>query len=427
MITRLRQQLAGEQSWFFIIVAIAFTPLVQGLLTTTFDGYVTYGQSVIRVLSVVTILTELFVVVVAIKLGVWHFMASAAPPRAKILLALFCTSAMISVFSSENMLAFSLFITLRFFLQLAALFSLVHIMAVSPAFDTTRYFRIIASGLLLYVAYIVLVIATIDDPATFYWPGGLPSATNIRHIGNYVAILLLAAIGISLIANDATRWFALVLVFIATAFLAWTGSRAAFFGLIIALPVALYAIRRTVSATRVTLSISTLAAAVVFSTALPVPDSSFGVMRMITASDTRQNGDISSARTVVWKHTIAEIEEAPLAGHGAGRFLGNMDAKYRLDLDNPHNVILQFAYDWGIIGAALAFALLATGSFQLVRLPLISPLATFCAVSGLILMLSIGMLEGMFYHPLKMLLVSALVAPAFALARQRQVQSTTFC
>jgi O-antigen ligase len=424
MIDQCRKFVASQQSWFFVIVAISMTPLVQGLLTTTLDGYVTYPQSVIRVLSVVTILTDLFIIVVAIKIGLLQYIQLNLPNIVKIIFAILFTSAIFSALAGNNLVVFSIFITLRFFLQIAVLFSLIHIFSSSSSFDTKRYFGVMMTGVFLYVAYIILIIAMIPDYAAFYWLGGLPSATNVRHIGNYVAILSIAAIGLFLFAKNPNQWRILAVIFVVTAFLAWTGSRAAFVGLIVALPTAIYVVRRHVSATRIGILAATLSFAVLVTIPLPVPNPSYGVIRMIVASDVRQSSDISSARTIVWKRTIAEIATAPIIGHGAGRFLGNMDAKYRYDLDNPHNFVLQFGYDWGIVGLAVALLLLVVGSVKLFKLPIISPLATFCAVSGLMLMLSIGMLEGMFYHPLKMLLASALIAPAFALARQKQTTPT---
>lgn len=400
------------------------TPLVQGLLTTTLDGYVTYPQSVIRVLSVVTILTDLFIVIVAIKIGLLQYIRFNLSNIVKIIFAILFASAIFSALAGNSLVIFSLFITSRFFLQIAALFSLINIFSSSSSFDTKRYFGVMMTGVFLYVAYILLIIAMIPDYAAFYWLGGLPSATNVRHIGNYVAILSIAAIGLFLFAKNPNQWRILAVIFVVTAFLAWTGSRAAFVGLIVALPTAIYVVRRHVSATRIGILAATLSFAVLVTIPLPVPNPSYGVIRMIVASDVRQSSDISSSRTIVWQRTIAEIAKAPIIGHGAGRFLGNMDAKYRYDLDNPHNFILQFGYDWGILGLAVALLLLILGSVRLFKLPIISPLATFCAVSGLMLMLSIGMLEGMFYHPLKMLLASALIAPAFALARQKQTTPT---
>jgi hypothetical protein len=419
MITRVRAFFANQQSYFFAIFAISMTPLIQGLLTTTLDGYVTYPQAVIRVLSVVTIFTDFFIVGLALKLGPLRSICNQLAPFVKILIVALILVAVLSIFFNGKPFFSSIFITLRLFLQLLTLFCLVYIISLAKDLDLKVYFSTLVLGVLLYIIYITSIILVIPDYENFKWLSGLPSATSVRHISNYVAIMSTAAMGLFLFCKS--DWRILLLIFALVMFLGWTGSRAPFVGLAVALPTAAYLLRSHLSFARVGILAATLGFAVLASAPLPAPDPSFGVMRMIVASDTAQNSDVSSARAQVWQHTVQEIAAAPVIGHGAGRFLGNMDAKYRYDLDNPHNFILQFAYDWGGVGLAIVLLLLATGSATLFRLPVISPLATFCAISGLMLMLSIGMLEGMFYHPLKMLLVSALIAPAFALARQAHV------
>lgn len=421
MINRFRNLVANAECWLFVIVAISATPLIQGFFTTTLDGYVTYPQSVIRVLSLVTILTDILIVGIAIKLKLFRSIQFDVAFSTKCALAILFSLAIFTVFWSKESVFFSLFITIRIFFQLLVLFCLIHIISSSDKFRPDHYFAVMAIALFLYALYIVSIVLLIPDPARFYWLGGLPSATNVRHIGNYVAILSIAAMALFLFGKSPNHWRILPVIFFVIAFLAWTGSRAAFVGLIVALPAASYAVRRHVSLKRTGVLAITLGLAVVATIPLPAPDPSYGVMRMITASDAAQNSDISSARTEIWARTIQEIVASPVIGHGAGRFLGNMDAKYKYDLDNPHNFVLQFAYDWGIAGLAIVIFLLVVGSVRLIKLPVISPEASFCAVSGLMLMLSIGMLEGMFYHPMKMLLVSALIAPAFALARRQRI------
>ena len=159
------------------------TPLVQGLLTTTLDCYVTYPQSVIRVLSVVTILTDLFIIIVAIKIDLLQYIRSGVSIRVKIAFAVLFASAIFSALAGNSLVIFSLFITSRFFLQIAALFSLIHIFSSSSSFDTKRYFGIMMTGVFLYVAYIILIIAMIPDYAAFYWLGGLPSRSEERRVG----------------------------------------------------------------------------------------------------------------------------------------------------------------------------------------------------------------------------------------------------
>lgn len=419
MPSQFRQYSFTSETWFFAIAAISLTPVVQGFITTTLSGGITYSQLLVRVLSIVTILTDIFLVNLAVKIFKKSNIFELKEIKIISILFVLLTVIMLSaIFSQSSNVFFSVFISFRYLLQIAALISIYFIIFSSQIFDAERYFGVMVTGSILYVIYIALVALMIPDPFTFPWIGGLPSATSVRHIGNYVAIFSIAAIATSLFAAGRYRALSLAVVFVLIMFLAWTGSRAAFFGIGFALVISLFVLRHHIRAGRVGALAITLILALLAAIPLPVPSDSFGVLRMINASDTRQTGDISSARIEVWQNTAREIAQAPVIGHGAGRFIGNMSEKYGYDLDNPHNFILQFAYDWGLVGLTVALALLWIAGLHLYRLPVISPMASFCAVSGFTLMLTIGMLEGMFYHPLKMLLVSALVAPSFALAQR---------
>jgi O-antigen ligase len=90
-----------------------------------------------------------------------------------------------------------------------------------------------------------------------------------------------------------------------------------------------------------------------------------------------------------------------------------MSQLYGYDLDNPHNFALQFLYDWGVFGGGAALALLAWLGLLIYRARHNNPIVVFSAVAGYSILLFIGQLEGMLYHPLKMLLVMAMIAPVF--------------
>jgi O-antigen ligase len=408
-----------DQNWFFAIVAISMTPLVQGLLTTTLDGYVSYGQSVTRILSIITILMNFYVLNLAIKNRVGCCCSSSFSKIPIYLLIIVFAIALFPIFLHSKSVFFSLFITIRYAFQIATIYAIIYIISRSSSFDPSCYVSIMGFCAFLYVGYIAMIALIVPHPSTFPWDSGLPSATNIRHIGNYVAIFLVAAIALFLFARDRYQGPYLSLIFVLVAFLGWTGSRAAFVGIGAALFGSVLILRGHIPMARVGILGATFAAALIATIPLPAPTPAFGVMRMFNASDVNQDKDISSGRTEVWQNTINEISDEPFIGHGAGSFIGNMSEKYGYDLDNPHNFILQFAYDWGLIGLGLCLVLLAMAGVTTFKMPVISPIASFCAISGFILMITIGMLEGMFYHPLKMLLVSALVAPAFGLAKRQ--------
>jgi O-antigen ligase len=61
--------------------------------------------------------------------------------------------------------------------------------------------------------------------------------------------------------------------------------------------------------------------------------------------------DFTSRRTELWEQTIAAIGRSPLIGHGEGQFRSQIPASLGR-LNHPHNAILQFLYQWGILGTA---------------------------------------------------------------------------
>jgi O-antigen ligase len=411
---------APVEHWLVAIIAISAVPLIQGLLTTTLDGNITFGQAIIRIFSLVTVLANLFVLNLAHKNRFSFTDEINRLGKIQYLILALLVFACLSVFAEPSLIIQSGLITVRYALQVLTLFALIFIISSCHDFDINRYVHTMTACAILYIFYIIIIALMVPHPSTFPWAAALPSATSIRHIGNYVAIFSIAAIGSFLFSSGRTQWLHLVTVFVIITFLSWSGSRAAFVGIGVALIISLIALRRHVSIARIGILAVTLGAATLATAPFPTPGAAFGVVRMINASDTRQTSDVSSLRIEVWQNTLHEIAAAPFLGHGAGRFANNIYEKYGYDIDNPHNFVLQFAYDWGIPGLSITLILLAMAGISLYRLPINSPIATFCAVSGFMLMITIGMLEGMFYHPMKMLLVSALVAPAFGLARRQK-------
>ena len=133
-------------------------------------------------------------------------------------------------------------------------------------------------------------------------------------------------------------------------------------------------------------------------------------------AETAGRSDVSSGRTQIWQHTIAEIEKAPLLGHGAGTFNKTMFETYGFDLNHPHQAILQYVYDWGFFGGTaalgiLAFFLLAASRAARKKLP--ADIA-FAAVAAICTTGVVAMIDGALFYPLSICLTLALAAPLFA-------------
>ena len=237
----------------------------------------------------------------------------------------------------------------------------------------------------------------------------LPSATSVRHIGNYVAILAIAPAALFLF-GDGTRKYAILLCWIvAWTFIAWTGSRAALLGLLAGVASAfVFTHRATVKAKWAQLGVAATGGVAV-SLALPNPDPAFGLIRMF--QDTSSEADSSSGRIEIWQQTWQHILQHPWVGHQAGTFGSRMHELYGYDLDNPHNFVVQYLYDWGFVGGSAALFLIGCLAVSIFRRRAHAAILVFPAFAGMALLLSIGLLEGMLYHPLKMVLVMAMIAP----------------
>ncbi len=402
----------NPQYWLHIILIMASVPFVQGVLTWSWDGQLNGGQALTRILSLGTVIAEMLILMIGIRGGFTIQPAVARVPRpVKILLAICLLSAVSAMIFGQGSLLIPAFILLRYTLICMAFAAMVHILKAAPDFDLNKWFEILMAGGCAYLISLTFFAMLVPDPLTFPWGSGLPSATNIRHIGNYLAILAIAPTALFLAGGHKWNWPALAALTAMVTFIAWSGSRAAILGLIICTILGWLFARQHVPYKKLLALGGSFAGGLAVSLVIPNPSSTFGIFRFF---GTLQPGvDSSSGRIEIWQNTITQIMQQPWLGHGSGRFAGNMSKLYGYDLDNPHNFVLQYLYDWGIFGGGAALALLAWLGLLIYRARHNKPIAVFSAVAGYTILLFIGQLEGMLYHPLKMLLVMAMIAPIF--------------
>jgi O-antigen ligase len=398
--------------WLHIILIIASVPFLQGLLTWSWDGQLSGGQALTRILSLGTVAAEMLILMIGIRGGFTLQPALARAPRpVKILLAIWFLSAVTAMMIGHGSLLIPAFILLRYILICMAFAAMVHILKEAPDYDLHKWFAILMAGGGVYLISLIFFALLVPEPLVFPWGSGLPSATNIRHIGNYLAILAIAPTALFLIGGNKWNWPALAALTAMVTFIAWSGSRAAILGLIICTIAGWFFTRPHVPYKKLLALGGSYAGGLALSLVIPNPSATFGLFRFF---GTLQPGvDSSSGRIEIWQNTITQILQQPWLGHGAGRFSANMGKLYGYDLDNPHNFALQYLYDWGIMGGGAALALLAWLGLLIYRARHNQPIVVFSAIAGYAILLFIGQLEGMLYHPLKMLLVMAMIAPVF--------------
>jgi O-antigen ligase len=398
--------------WLHIILIIASVPFLQGLLTWSWDGQLSGGQALTRILSLGTVAAEMLILMIGIRGGFTLQPALARAPRpVKILLAIWFLSAVTAMMIGHGSLLIPAFILLRYILICMAFAAMVHILKEAPDYDLHKWFAILMAGGGVYLISLIFFALLVPEPLVFPWGSGLPSATNIRHIGNYLAILAIAPTALFLIGGNKWNWPALAALTAMVTFIAWSGSRAAILGLIICTIAGWFFTRPHVPYKKLLALGGSYAGGLALSLVIPNPSATFGLFRFF---GTLQPGvDSSSGRIEIWQNTITQILQQPWLGHGAGRFSTNMGKLYGYDLDNPHNFALQYLYDWGIMGGGAALALLAWLGLLIYRARHNQPIVVFSSIAGYAILLFIGQLEGMLYHPLKMLLVIAMIAPVF--------------
>ena len=120
----------------------------------------------------------------------------------------------------------------------------------------------------------------------------------------------------------------------------------------------------------------------------------------------------------MWRQTAAALLDRPWFGHGQGQFRYQVPAALGI-YNHPHNSMLQFAYDWGLVGVgALAAAItpLIQSFARKNGRDLRTALPAVGGVSGLGIM---SLVEGSFYHAFPLMIsvlcmaVAATTDPCF--------------
>lgn len=399
---------------------MAFTPLILLIATWDSDGRLSQQALALRHYSFPVIAIEAFIVYAAWRNGFQPVAAfQRLPLFCRLLLFIWAAMAMWSALAFADDRAATLFVTLRYAGHILFFGALIHL--AQQCDDTQSWLKAMTLGGLGYVIGLTLFAVTVPDPSHFPWVPRMPSATNIRQIGYFVAILAVAPLSLVLF-EPRLRTNAAIVLTVMTAFIAWSGSRGALAGVVAASVFSVAILWKQANRRGMIVAATTLICGIGASLFFPTPSPEFGLVRM--AQSVSQN-DFSTGRTQIWKDTIAEIKLSPIVGHGAGRFNKNMHEKYGFDYNHPHQGILQFVYDWGIIGGIGAFALLIYLLWTSIRSALQDPVASraFAGIAGLSTLGAVSMIDGPLFYPLSIVLALSLAAPLIAMRDRHELAS----
>lgn len=392
---------------------MAALPAIFVLATWDNDGLQSPRAFSVRYLSLPVTICQLFVILLAVRSKFEVAVALKELGRLpRLLIAIWAIFAFIPVvLASEKILA-SAFATLQYALHGIFFAAVVHLAQSSNAKADGREWSIsvLVLGGLAYAGLITLFVLLIPDKATFPWTLRLPSGTNIRQLGYFVAIASVAPLSFILLGRTKTAVFCFTFAALVT-FIAWSGSRGALIGLLFGTVVGAAVLAHALSKLRVGLAFLSFVAGLSASIMLPAPAPEFGLIRMVSSIEQK---DIGTGRSMVWTSTVTEISKAPWIGHGSGTFNKNMRETYGFDFNHPHQFILQYFYDWGIIGGTAAGILLLILFLTCVRVGRQqNDAAAYASISALCTIAAVGMIDGALFYPLSIFLTILAVACGF--------------
>jgi O-antigen ligase len=400
-------------AWKAIILVLALVPLIHVMSTWDIDGQITQVNQWFRLYSLPVVAVEILILILALVSG-WkpHHQYRQLPSTIRwTILGFLSVATITSLFLSVDMPTSLLFLA-RYALQALLLGALIFVIAEDRNFDFNFWSWAIVAGGGVYVLSLSIFSASIAHPDTFKWVERLPSATNVRQIGNVVGMMAIVASAKLAFSktNRATGLAFLTAVALLT-FVMWSGTRAALLAFIVALVAASMFAPRSITAGKLMLVGLAIAIALMLSLLLPVPAPEFGMLRV---SKTLATQDVSSGRVVMWLDAVRAISNAPLFGHGAGTYREHMVLLNGYPYNHPHNFILQFVYDWGVFGGGLALALIARLGLAVFERNGATSDEKFLAIAGFISLVTMALVEGTLFHPLPILLALSLIAPKLA-------------
>lgn len=379
--------------------AIGFAPVLLLLLTWVPAGDWSAWQWLVRSRSLAIVGTELFVIAIAVREGLFARIIEQRWPRLVVaaasgLLAIAVTTAAIAPNPLEAR-------TLTAFWIVHALFGLAVLHLCGRQLRPVDLIRCYLAGFALFTLLFALFVLQVPDPARFNWTKALPAATHIRHLGYYAAAALGLAGGLMAVAERRSAWAgAFAVAVLATALAFWTGSRgtiAAAAGGLVAGLVVVPGIRRL----RCWIGLAgsaVLGAALAYW--LPSPAANMGFARTLEAT---AGDNVATGRTEMWRIVLEAIRERPLFGYGEGQM---HDVATYSTMIQPHNVLLQTTLAWGAVGT-LCLLILALAYARRV-LPAVRVEGALIAPSLAMAMLAaFSLFDGALFHPLPVSIFAA--------------------
>lgn len=399
------------------VLLIAMAPALHAIATWDLDGQLSSAAYAVRHYSYIVVLIEFLVIWLAVRNDLSFSNAFLELPKfVRTLLTLWLIFSFIALFSTMAGLSNAVYTLARYLTHGFFLASLVHLLNKSNQFDIQISLKVLSAGAVVYVVLLAVFCVMVPNPQDFPWVRRVPSATNIRQIGNNVGLLAIAPVALLLAYKRRSSVGPAIAFIIVLSFATWTGSRATLLGLFFGIACGLVIVRNFTTLKNMVQAAVAAFLSILISVAVPVPDPTFGLFRLVKASG--EQDDPSSGRWELWAQTWQQISQSPWIGHGSGRYRDDMNLHYGTTWNHPHNFILQYFYDWGVIGGGIAVTLLAIFGVAILRRTKADPLSRFLAITAFCTICATAMIDSPLFHPLPIMIALALIAPVFTIAKE---------
>jgi len=269
-------------------------------------------------------------------------------------------------------------------------------------------------GFLLVCAGLVFYWNILPDPYEYDWMTMTPYFINIRHFSHYCTAIVI--LGTAFLLGGSKRHLVIsgsfLLLSICWAFLFWSGSRAgigsAALGL---LGVGIFSENKKRRIFVVT--ILSCLAGYLLSETIASENYALGLVNAVKRTDIN---NLLPGRIELWMFSLKWVKPSFLLGMGADafRFLPNDN----FIVDHPHNIVIQFVLDWGILGACI-FVLL---QYRLMKIGVrtllkgdngwLKGIKVSC-FSWIVVSLIFGLVDGIYYFAIPMTLTAYCFAMIF--------------
>lgn len=395
------------QTSFLWFCALASLPVLTALLSMPNDGTFARWQMVTRQFWLLAQIFEIATILFALSRGcsITAQITSLSKPVKALALLWVINIALATTFADEPTAA--LLSGVKWMLHCLFAISFWYLSKRWSADWATTFANLFSAGTAAFAVLVTSFVVIVGVGTYYDWVLSLPGFPHIRHPG----YILMPAIALStwMIFRTSGTLRNLHAVFLAInfGFAIWIGSRGPLMVYALLLLPALLILMRVFTKNRIASGVSggvALCVGIFLSQSIPAPDNgAFNALARFMGSQNRSMESFSTGRTEFWHQTLTAIRQQPWIGHGGNQFREQI-AIAQNTFNHPHNSVLQFAYEWGPMGALSIIALLGILAFRSANATIAHPeenLGMFFAAASMALF---SLIDGVFYYNLPIML-----------------------